>query len=65
MSSDYIVFIHRDWSKDYLRPLSARELYKMKSHNERYERRYGKPPKVYKSEIGCVEGWSIINRIQP
>lgn len=65
MSSDYIVFMHRDYGKDYLRPLSARELYKMNSHDERYKRRYGEYPKVYVAESGHIEGFRFISRSQP
>lgn len=61
LNGEYVLILSQDYVQE-LRHMSVRELYKLKSHNERYKRRYGEYPKEYEAEISQIERFLFISR---
>lgn len=57
----YFVVMHPDIVRE-MRHITARDLYKQQSHNERYKRRYGEYPKRHEAEIGQLQRFLHISK---
>lgn len=59
-SGDYFVIMSPEVVQD-VRHMSVRELYKQKSHNERFKRRYGEYPRDAQARLEYLEGFLLIS----